>query len=163
MSKPGEQLSEPGECYRTGLDATAKPCRRTPHTVLHVEDNPVNQKLVAQLLTHRPCIRLLTAQVPELGLDLAREHRPDLILLDIIMPGMDGYSLLNELRKLESAHATPIIAITAKAMAGDIQRGLAAGFDDYLTKPLDVPHFFATLDRVLRLEHCPSGFMQHGG
>ncbi len=141
--------TEPASTAATVPDIATKPCRQSLHTVLYVEDNPANLKLVAQLLAHRPHIRLLTAHVPELGLDLALAHRPDLILLDINMPGMDGYTLLNELRKLESARTTPIIAITAKAMASDIQRGLAAGFDEYLTKPLDVPHFLKTVDRFL--------------
>lgn len=118
-------------------------------TVLYVEDNPANLKLVAQLLARRRHLRLLTAHAPALGVELARSNRPDLILLDINMPGMDGYQLLQVLKTDPLTRSIPVVALTANAMPRDIERGMAAGFSDYLTKPIDVTLFFATIDNVL--------------
>ncbi len=119
------------------------------HLVLYIEDNPSNIKLVAQILGHRPHIHLLTAHTPELGIELAQARHPELILLDINMPGMDGYQVLEVLRADARLQAIPVIAITANAMPRDIERGRAAGFSEYLTKPIDVPSFFGMLDRCL--------------
>nr|WP_315427156.1 PAS domain S-box protein [uncultured Albidiferax sp.] len=119
------------------------------YCVLCVDDNPVNLKLIAQTMALRPHIDLLTAHAPELGLELALAHRPDLILLDIHMPGMSGYQLLRVLQADTRLRTTPVIAITANAMPSDIARGRAAGFSDYLTKPLDVSLFLLTVDRCL--------------
>ena len=119
------------------------------HTVLYIEDNPVNLRLVNQLLGRRPNIHMWSAHEPMLGLELAAEHKPDLILLDINLPGMDGYELLKKLRQREATRDTPVIAISANAMPKDIDKGNAAGFTDYLTKPLDVPSFFSAVDRAL--------------
>jgi len=119
------------------------------HTVLYIEDNPANIKLVAQLLGRRKHIHLLTAHTPELGLELAAERLPELILLDINMPGMDGYEVLKILKAEERLKSIPVVAVTANAMSRDIERGMAAGFIDYLTKPLNVIRFFETIDLCL--------------
>lgn len=120
------------------------------HTVLYIEDNPSNLRLVAQILGHRPHIQLLTAHTPELGLELARARRPDLILLDINMPGMDGYQVLNVLKSDAHLKEIPVIAITANAMPRDQARGRSAGFADYLTKPIEIAGLFAALDNCLQ-------------
>lgn len=117
------------------------------HTVLYIEDNPSNIKLVAQLLAQRKHIHLRTAHTPELGIELAMTCQPELILLDINMPGMDGYRVLDILKGEESLNDVQIIALTAKAMSGDIKRGLAAGFNGYLTKPINVVEFFNVIDK----------------
>jgi len=117
--------------------------------VLYVEDNPANLRLVEQLLARRPGIRLLAAHTPSLGLDLAAACRPDLVLLDINLPGMDGHEVLRRLRALPDAGQVPVIAVTANAMPRDVERSLAAGFSDYLTKPLDISRFFEAMDRLL--------------
>jgi PAS domain S-box-containing protein len=122
---------------------------RQKRVVLYVEDNPSNLRLVAQLLAKRPHIRLIIAQTPLLGLQLAAVHRPDLILLDINMPGMDGFEVLDQLRHNPALAYRPVVAVSANAMPTDIERGLAAGFDDYLTKPIDVPRFLAVVDDLL--------------
>jgi PAS domain S-box-containing protein len=127
---------------------------RTPgalakHTVLYIEDNPANLKLVAQILGRVPHIHLLTAHAPEQGIDLALARRPALILLDINMPGMDGYQVLQVFKAQATLKGIPVVAITANAMPRDIERGKAAGFVDYLTKPLDVPRFIDTVNRCL--------------
>lgn len=108
------------------------------HLVLYVEDNPANLKLVSNLLGRRPHVHLITAHSPELGLELATARRPDLILLDINLPGMDGYQLLDVMRAHERLRNIPVVAISAGAMPRDIERGRAAGFNDYLTKPVNV-------------------------
>lgn len=120
-------------------------------TLLYVEDNPANLRLLQRLLGRRPEIRLLDAHRAELGLDLARAHRPDLILLDINLPGMDGYQALVELRQFPETAQIPVIAISANALPRDVQRGLEAGFREYLTKPLDVDRFMTAVDRALGL------------
>lgn len=119
------------------------------HTVLYIEDNPSNLKLVAQMLGRRPHIQLLTAHTAELGIELARSCRPALIMLDINMPGMNGYQVLEVFKADPLVGKTPVIAVTANAMPHDIERGRAAGFVDYLTKPLNIADFFKVLDDCL--------------
>jgi PAS domain S-box-containing protein len=119
------------------------------HTVLYIEDNPSNIKLVAQILGRRPHIHLITAHTPELGIELALARHPELILLDINMPGMDGYQVMKVLKANASLRVIPIVAVTANAMPRDIERGKTAGFADYLTKPLDVGRFQKIVDACL--------------
>ncbi len=119
------------------------------HTVLYIEDNPSNLKLATSLLARRPGINLLTAHQSRAGLNLALEYRPDLLLLDINMPGLDGYEILALLRQEPATADTPIVAVTANAMADEVEKGRRAGFDEYLTKPLDIEIFLATVDRFL--------------
>jgi len=118
-------------------------------TLLYIEDNPVNAKLVSQLVAKRTGARLLSVAEPERGLKLAQQERPDLILLDINLPGMSGFEVLQRLRADGRTRAIPVVAISASAMAADVERGIAAGFDGYLTKPIDIKAFFATLERCL--------------
>ncbi|MGZ5075890.1 MAG: PAS domain S-box protein [Methylobacter sp.] len=126
--------------------ASADACR---YTVLYIEDNPANLRLVAQILSRNPQLRLITAHTPELGLELVSAHYPDLILLDINLPGMDGYQVLSVLRSLGAVKKTPVIAISANATPRDIERGFAAGFDEYITKPVDVSHLLETVNRLV--------------
>jgi PAS domain S-box-containing protein len=118
-------------------------------TVLYVEDNPVNVLLMDAMLAQQTRLRLISAELPETGLQLARDEQPDLVLLDIQLPGMDGYAVLRRLRADTGTRGIPVIAVSANAMPADIQRGLAAGFDDYLTKPIDQRVLMAALQRVL--------------
>jgi PAS domain S-box-containing protein len=120
-----------------------------PHAVLYIEDNPSNLKLVGQILGRRPGIRLMTAHTAAIGLELATHQPFDLILLDINMPEMDGYEVLAKLQQNKHTRHIPVVAITANATDQDIKRGEAAGFTYYLTKPLDVDHFLAAVDRLL--------------
>jgi len=119
--------------------------------VLYIEDNPSNLRLVEKLLGPRKHIRLITAHTPELGIELAKMHHPDLILLDINMPNMDGYQLLKLFKESSPLKNIPVIAITANAMHREIERGMAAGFTAYLTKPLDISHFYSVIDRILQI------------
>ena len=120
--------------------------------VLCIEDNPANLRLIEGMLAMRPGIRLLKAIAPGLGLELARAHRPALILLDINLPDMDGYAVMQCLREHEATQGIPVVAISANAMPKDIERGKAAGFAEYLTKPIDLPRFLAIIDG--QLAHC---------
>lgn len=89
-----------------------------------------------------------TAQ-PEAGLEIARRDRPDLILLDIRLPGIDGYEVLRRLRDDARTAAIPVVAVSADAMPADVRRGLQAGFADYLTKPVELQRLIAALQRLL--------------
>ncbi len=120
--------------------------------VLYVEDNPANLKLVEQIVRRHPHIELLMAPSGSLGLDLARSHRPDLLLLDIHLPDIDGFQVLARLRADDLTRDMPVVAVTAQAMPDDVKRVLAAGFDDYMAKPLDLQRFDALLDRLLLRE-----------
>ena len=117
--------------------------------VLCIEDNPANLRLIEGVLARRPGVRLLSAIAPGLGLELARTHRPVLILLDINLPDMDGYAVLQCLRENEATRAIPVVAISANAMPGDLARGKAAGFAAYITKPLDVDQLLRVVDDVI--------------
>ncbi len=133
---------------QAALDTVSLPGRQ--HTVLYIEDNPANLKLVSHIFAKYQHINLVTAHEPELGLQLAATHHPELILLDINMPRMDGFEVLEILRHQPGLASIPIVAITANAMPQDIERGKAAGFSDYLTKPLNVTHFMEVVERYLR-------------
>jgi PAS domain S-box-containing protein len=120
------------------------------HTLLCVEDNPANLLLVEKLLERRPDVRLIVAGNGIRGLEIARSIRPDVILMDINLPGMSGLTALGILAEDPVTAHIPVIALSANAMPGDIDSGLAAGFFSYLTKPLRVEQFMHTLDTALR-------------
>jgi CheY-like chemotaxis protein len=122
------------------------------HLVLYIEDNPSNIRLVAQILGRHQHIHLLTAHTPELGIELARTRKPELILLDINLPGMDGYEVLQIFSADPVLRNIPVIAVTANAMPGDIERGMAAGFTDYLVKPLDIGRFNTVIAQRLNTD-----------
>ncbi len=122
------------------------------HTVLYIEDNPANLRLVKQLLAKKTNIHMWSAPEPRLGLELAAEHKPQIILLDINLPGMNGFEVLQHLRSRAETRETPIIAISANAMPDDIEKGLAAGFDDYITKPIDMKLLLKAIERNLNIK-----------
>jgi CheY-like chemotaxis protein len=107
-------------------------------TVLVVEDNPLNLKLVRDVLGHAG-YRVLEAGDAERGIALARSESPDLILMDVQLPGIDGIEALGRLRADAETAGIPVVALTALAMKEDRERCLAAGFDGYLEKPVSVP------------------------
>ncbi|MBC7700752.1 ATP-binding protein [Aquabacterium sp.] len=115
-----------------------EPDQRRTYTVLYVEDNPESLKLVEQILSTRPDIRLLSAHDGRMGVELARAHLPDLILMDNNLPGLDGASAQAILRKDPKTEHIPVIALTANAMPRAIHQGLASGFFRYITKPIDI-------------------------
>lgn len=127
----------------------ASPAANTQHLVLYIEDNPANLKLVAQILRNHEHIHLITAHTPELGIELARTRHPDLILLDINLPGMDGFAVLEIVKRDPALQNIPVVAVSANAMPSDLERGQVAGFTDYLTKPLNIAQFHSVIDRYL--------------
>ena len=120
-------------------------------TVLYVEDNPANLKLVAMLIARRPDLRLLTAENGNLGVELAQAHLPDVILMDINLPGISGLKVMSILGKDTTTAHIPIIALSANANPRDIERGLKEGFLRYLTKPIKFDELMSTLDEGLAL------------
>jgi PAS domain S-box-containing protein len=129
----------------------------TLRTVLYVEDNPANLKLVEQLIARRRDMRLLSARDGALGVELARAHHPDVILMDINLPGISGIDALKILREDRETASIPVVAVSANAMPSDIEKGLLAGFFRYLTKPIRVDEFMSTLDEALKLKAQPAG------
>ena len=117
--------------------------------LLYVEDNPANLKLVEEIVRFRTDLRLMAAGDGPLGLALARAHHPDLILMDLNLPGMSGLDVLAQLQREPDLCAIPVIALTANAMPRDIERGMAAGFFRYLTKPIDIDRFNEAIDITL--------------
>ena len=116
--------------------------------ILVVEDNQKNMKLLRDLL-EATGYRTLEASTGGQALMLASEHRPALVLMDIRLPDMDGVEALRRLRMDERTASIPVLAITAQAMKGDRERFGEAGFDGYLSKPLDIDEFLATVE-----QHC---------
>jgi CheY-like chemotaxis protein len=126
-------------------------------TLLYVEDNPANLKLVEQLIARRPDMRLLSARDGNLGIQLARANQPEVILMDINLPGISGIEALKILRADQATARIPVVALSANAMPGDIERGLQAGFFRYLTKPIKINEFMETLDVALEFAGQTAG------
>jgi CheY-like chemotaxis protein len=127
------------------------------HTLLYVEDDAANLKLVEQLVARRPNMRFLSAQDASLGIALARAAQPEVILMDINLPGMSGHKALKVLRQDPATAHIPVIALSAHAVARDIAKALAAGFFQYLTKPLKIDEFTDTLDTALAFTENATG------
>jgi PAS domain S-box-containing protein len=127
------------------------------HTLLYVEDNPANLKLVEQIIARHPGMRLLTAVNGPLGIELARELRPEVILMDINLPGINGFEALRILRSEPLTARIPVIAISANAMPRDIEKGEAAGFFRYLTKPIRVDELMNAVGEALEQAEQRSG------
>jgi CheY-like chemotaxis protein len=123
-----------------------------PHrdaTLLYVEDNLANLSLVETILLSRPGWRTLPALQGALGIELAREYRPDVVLLDLHLPDMAGDEVLRRLRGDERTASIPVIVVSADATPDSLERLRAAGADAYLTKPLDVDEFLRAVERFL--------------
>jgi CheY-like chemotaxis protein len=118
-------------------------------TLLYVEDNPANLMLVEDLIGRRSDLRLLSARDGHSGIQIAREAQPDVILMDINLPGICGITALQLLRTDPATANIPVVALSANALPRDIRRGLDAGFFRYLTKPIKVTEFMDTLDIAL--------------
>ena len=118
-------------------------------TVLYVEDNPANLLLVERLIARRSDLKLLSAATGRIGIQLARDHKPDLILLDINMPGSSGFEVLESLRKDPGTLGIPVIALSSNAHPRDIEKGLEAGFFRYITKPYKIEALFSAIDAAM--------------
>jgi CheY-like chemotaxis protein len=118
-------------------------------SVLYIEDNQANMELVAQILAARPNLQLITSQNGAQGIDMARTGHPQVILMDINLPGISGMEALEILRQDAATKHIPVLAISANAMPLDIVKGLQAGFFRYLTKPIKIVDFLSALDLAL--------------
>lgn len=118
-------------------------------TILYIEDNPANLLLVAKIFSRYPTVTFLSAPYGMRGVELAQKQRIDIILLDISLPDIDGYEVLKRLRELETTRDIPVVAVSSNAMPEDIERGKAAGFTAFLTKPINVHNFIETVHAVL--------------
>jgi len=124
-------------------------------TLLYVEDNPANLQLVEEIIRFRSDLRMLSAPDAHLGIELARAHRPDVILMDINLPGLSGVDALKILRSLPETAHIPVIAVTANAMPRDVSAGLHSGFFRYITKPINIDELNAAIDSALRPARAP--------
>lgn len=121
-----------------------------PYKVLYVEDNPSNLKLVKHLLRQRQGIEVFTSSDGKSGIEMAERYLPDLIILDIGLPDISGYEVLKRLKNSEATKHIPVYALTAEAMSGDAERGLEAGFQHYLTKPINLLEFNKTIASAMK-------------
>lgn len=124
-----------------------------PYRILIIEDNPKNRLLVRDILSFKGYV-VLEAENGEAGVSIARQERPDLVLVDIQMPGMDGFTVLCALRAEPATRGLPVVALTALAMCGDQEKILAAGFDGYLAKPFHLEELLQTVQRFLPRENA---------
>lgn len=155
VQEVGEVTDEPTKTYRQ----TSAP----QHLLLYVEDNPANLMLVEDLIARRPDIKLITARDGLEGVALARSALPDMILMDINLPGISGITALLILAKDPTTKHIPIVALSANAMPRDIAKGLEAGFFRYLTKPIKVNEFMDTLDLTLKYADAHPGPLAQPG
>jgi len=139
---PPEKLSEAESLGRPMHDDA------TP-LVLYVEDNKANQVYVQHIFKRRPDLRLLCSESGRDGIALAREHKPSIVLTDILLPDISGHEVLKELRANRDTEATPVIAVSANATPNDIELGKKSGFVAYLTKPLGITELLGTIDALL--------------
>jgi len=140
------------------ISVITPPAEITPHqvdaqlrTLLYVEDNPANLLLVEEIIADQAHLHMLSARDGLIGIMLARAHLPDVILMDINLPGINGVEALQILRKDPATQHIPIVALSANAMPRDIEKGLKAGFFRYLTKPIKINEFMNALDDALTL------------
>jgi CheY-like chemotaxis protein len=148
-------IAESGEAATFG--GPPAPTGARPRTVLYVEDNLANMKLVEQLIARRPDLRLLTAVDGTLGIEAARTTQPTVILMDINLPGISGVEALKVLHVDPATAHIPVVALSANAMPRDIEKGLQAGFFRYLTKPIKINEFMQTLDAALDFARQEAG------
>ena len=152
----GPHLSEV-DSEAEALAQQPSPIRRERHhTLLYVEDNPANLNLVEQIIARHPDIRLLTAVNGRSGIDIACSSQPDTILMDINLPGINGFEALKILRSDPATAHIPVIALSANAMPLDIDNGLKAGFFRYITKPIKVKEFMEAIDMAMASAGKPS-------
>jgi PAS domain S-box-containing protein len=133
------------------------------HTLLYVEDNPANLKLVEQIIARHSDISLLTAVNGNSGIEIARVSQPDVVLMDINLPGINGFEALKILRSDPATAHIPVIAISANAMPRDIERGLKAGFFRYITKPIKLNELMDALDAALEFAEKTVGQAHNAG
>ncbi|MDH5369336.1 MAG: ATP-binding protein [Gammaproteobacteria bacterium] len=117
--------------------------------ILYIEDNPVNLRLTAEIINNYSSYELISAPDGKLGLELAVSYKPDLILLDINLPGENGFEVLRKIKETDVIKNIPVVAVSANAMKSDIDKGNRAGFDDYVTKPIVVKSLLDAIKKQL--------------
>ena len=117
--------------------------------ILYIEDVLVNIKLVGHILSLRKNISFLSATQASEGIEIAKSEMPDLILMDLRLPDMDGITAFKKLQSINEVKNIPVIALTANAMEGEAEKALGLGFEDYITKPFDIKIFLKAIDKVL--------------
>ncbi|PCI61671.1 MAG: hypothetical protein COB35_05470 [Gammaproteobacteria bacterium] len=122
-------------------------------SILYIEDNPANLRLVTQILARLDNLKIWSAPEPLLGIELAIAHQPDIILLDINLPGLNGFEVHKKLQKHRKTQNIPVIAISANAMPKDVEKGKNAGFTQYITKPINVKVLLNTVSKLLQRNH----------
>jgi len=137
------------EAERAALMHPPVPEGADMRTLLYVEDNPANLELVEQIVARRKDLRLMSAADGELGVEFARTCLPEVIVMDINLPGMSGIAAMRILRADPATAHIPVIALSANAVPRDIEKALEAGFANYLTKPINVLQFMEALDAAL--------------
>jgi CheY-like chemotaxis protein len=146
---PAAELADPRP-LETGEVVHPEPPGQTGHyRVLYVEDNPANVQLLAEVMRLRPAVHLESVGDAETALQRLQDRTPDMVIVDIGLPGMDGYALCSRLRQMPALQNAPIAGLSANAMERDRNLGMQAGFDRYFTKPLDVAAFLRWLDEVM--------------
>jgi PAS domain S-box-containing protein len=146
---PVHAASAPTAPSAQGSDPTTRLAPAGQRLILYVEDNPANVRFLKDLVSTFENVELVSMPTAELGLEHARARRPDIVIMDINLPGMSGIEALQALRAAPETKDIPVIALTAAATDRDRQRGLEAGFYRYLTKPVDVDELVAALESVL--------------
>jgi CheY-like chemotaxis protein len=144
-----ESLADPVEHFSEGVAFPVAETLGEKRVLLYVEDNPANVRLVTRILARRPAIELLWAGSGALGLQMAREHRPDLILLDLHLPDSHGTNLLALLASDPRTGAIPVVMLSANAVPDRRAETLAAGARAFITKPLDVRNFLSVIDQFV--------------
>lgn len=122
---------------------------KTEYTLLHVEDSPEIQELVRYILTSRPSIKIISAETVAEGVQQAKKHQPDLVLMDVHLPDGSGLDALKQMQAFKETANIPVVALSSLATQMQIEEGLKEGFKYYITKPIDVPEFLETVDRIL--------------
>jgi signal transduction histidine kinase/ActR/RegA family two-component response regulator len=143
FSSEEEFFSEEGKEFPNTLDGSKEYC------VLYIEDNEANTVLVKRVIETTPNISFLSASRAEDGIQLANEHKPDIILMDLHMPGMDGVAAFKILRNTNETKSIPIIAVSADAMDTTIQKMLSMGFHSFITKPVSIPDLLEKINSAL--------------
>jgi len=118
--------------------------------VLYIEDNPSNLQLMEMIFERLENVRMISTHTAELGLEIAERERPDLILMDINLPGMNGVEALKCIQSSTSLHKTPVIAVSANAMQNDIEYALSVGFKAYIAKPFQVEDILTIVGSALK-------------
>lgn len=141
----------PAQSHTVKIESTIGAGEKS-YTALYVEDNPANLMLMEKIIERMPGVNLISAYNAELGLEMVEAQNPDIILMDLNLPGMDGYEALERLKINEKTSSIPVIAVTAQATKADITKGRHAGFAGYVTKPIHVPELIKIIEENLDIK-----------